>query len=72
MAKSRSKQNSKKKRDKRRLLKRQASAAYSWQTLDVSGWFDTSGYPEADIFMDRFFTGSEDLPDVVYEEALPV
>ncbi len=71
MAKSRSKQSSKKKRDKRRLLKRQAAAASSWQTLDVSGWFDTSGYPEADIFMDRFFTGSEDLPDVVYEEVLP-
>ena len=70
MAKSRSKQNSKKKRDKRRLLIRQAAPVRSWQSLDVSGWFDAS-YPESEFFTGRFFTGSEGLPDVVYEEVLP-
>ncbi len=71
MAKSRSRQNSKKKRDKRRLLKRQAAAVSSWQTLDVAGWFDIAHYPETDFYVDRFFTGSDDLPDVVFEDVLP-
>ncbi len=74
MAKSRSKQNSKqasrKKRDKRRLLRQQACPARPWQSVDVSRWFDTIGCPEAKG-LDMFFPGSDDLPDVVYEDVLP-
>ncbi len=70
MAKSRSKQNSKKKRDKRRLLKRQAAAVCSWQTLDVSGWFDISADPEAEN-IEVFFPKASGLPSRVYKDFVP-
>ncbi len=69
MAKSCGRQNSKKKRDKRRLLKRQATVS-SWQPLDVSGWFDISADPEAES-MDVFYPKASGLPSRVYKDFVP-
>ncbi len=70
MAKSGTRQNSKKKRDKRRLLKQQASPARYWEMLDVSGWFDTSIGYEQNI-LSRLLSPHKILPFPVYSESLP-
>ncbi len=70
MAKSGTRQNSKKKRDKRRLLKQQASPAQFWESLDVSGWFDTSvGFEQNDLVV--FYPEDPALPSPVYKGYLP-
>ncbi len=64
-------QDSRKKRDKRRLLRQQASASrHAWQDLDVSGWFDNTVGMEADI-LEVFYPQADDLPSPVYDTALP-
>ncbi len=65
-----SRQDSKKRRDKRRLLKRQAGPVSLWQPLDVSGWFDISADPEAES-MEVFYPKSSGLPSRVYEDFVP-
>ncbi len=74
MAKSRSsrnsRQNSKKKRDKRRLLKQQAAPSCSCKKMDVSGWFDNPA-DHVSEFMDVFYPKAPDLPSRIYENALP-
>ncbi len=63
-------QNSRKKRDKRRLLMKQASPVRNWETLDVSGWFDTGAGTEQDD-MDVFCPDDKSLPSHVYKDPLP-
>ncbi len=71
MAKSGNRQDSKKKRDKRRLLKQQAKPVrQSWQDVDVSAWFDSTVGLEADV-VDVFYPKAEDLPSPVYENGVP-
>lgn len=70
MAKSCGRQNSKKKRDKRRLLKQQAGPVSLWKTLDVSGWFDISADPESES-MEVFYPKAAGLPSRVYEDFVP-
>ena len=65
-----SRQDSKKRRDKRRLLKRQAGPVSLWQPVDVSGWFDISADPEAES-LDVFYPKSSSLPSRVYEDFVP-
>ncbi len=63
-------QNSRKKRDKRRLLRKQSSAVRNWETLDVSGWFDTGAGTEQNI-LDVFCPDDKSLPYPVYKDPLP-
>ncbi len=71
MAKSGSSQNSKKKRDKRRLLKQQAlPVRQAWQDVDVSAWLDNTVGFEADI-LDVIYPKADDLPSPVYDLSLP-
>ncbi len=69
MAKSGS-QNSRKKRDKRRILMKQASPARYWETLDVSGWFETSSEGEQDN-LDVFYPDEKKHLPPVYKDTLP-
>ena len=71
MAKSGNRQDSKKKRDKRRLLKQQAlPVRQAWQDVDVSAWFDNTVGLEADV-LDVFYPKAEDLPSPVYIYGVP-
>ena len=74
MAKARgrqdSRQASKKKRDKRRLLRQQAEPSCPWQKLDVSGWTDNTPGPGSES-MEVFYPKSDGLPSCIYENALP-
>ena len=67
MAKS-GRQNSRNKRDKKRLQKKASSA--QWESLDVSGWFDTSVCFEQND-LDVFYPDDKKLPSPVYKDTLP-
>lgn len=65
------KSDSKKKRDKRRLLKQQAlPVRQGWLDVDVSAWFDNTVGFEADV-LDVFYPKAEDLPSPIYDSGLP-
>ena len=71
MAKSGTRQDNKKKRDKRRQLKQQAlPVRQAWLDVDVSAWFDNTVGPEADV-LDVFYPKADDLPSPVYDNGLP-
>ncbi len=74
MAQSRSRQNSKqasrKKRDKRRLLRQQAGTGRLWLTdVDVPGWFHS--YVEGEPCLNVYHPQADSLPSSVYEDVLP-
>ncbi len=61
-------QNSRKKGDKKRLQKKASPAL--WESLDVSGWFDTRvGFEQNDL--DVFYPDDKKLPSPVYSDTLP-
>ncbi len=63
-------QKSKTKRDRSRLVMQQASPASGWETLDVSGWFDSSvGSEQNDLKC--FYPEDKSLPSPVYKDVLP-